>query len=154
VDLHHTLVGVGSDPAELWGALSGSTETMAIAGTEVEVLDRRGAAFCVALHAAQHGGDERKSLADLERALERIDGAEWSAAASLARDLDATEAFAAGLRLTPAGRRLADELGLPVAASVDTLLRARSAVPPAEGMERLARTPGIAAKLRLLGREI
>src|SRR5262249_10236269 len=82
------------------------------------------------------------------------DGAEWSAAASLARDLDATEAFAAGLRLTPTGRRLADELGLPVAASVDTLLRARSAVPPAEGMERLARTPGTAAKLRLLGREI
>ena len=69
-------------------------------------------------------------FADLERALEHGEEATWTAAAALADRLDATAAFLAGLRLTPAGRGLAERLGVVAAPSLDVLLvgdRARSA---------------------------
>ena len=65
----------------------------------------------VALHAAQHGPDTQPA-ADLERALAIADDELWLRAAGIAAELDATEAFVAGLRLAPPGARLATKIGV------------------------------------------
>src|SRR5262249_58494084 len=82
-------------------------------GRRVPVLDPDGLALHAATHAAQHGPDNLKAVSDLERALERWDHEVWSTAARVAEQVDGTLAFAAGLRLVPAGADLARELGLP-----------------------------------------
>ena len=56
-------------------------------------------ALNIALHAAHHGEEWRKVLADLERALELVDDL-VADAAGLAEELAAVDAFAAGLRLS------------------------------------------------------
>jgi Uncharacterised nucleotidyltransferase len=153
VDLHWTLSGVGVAPAELWRVLSSSTETMDVATGEVAVLRPEGIAFHVALHAAHHGSANPRSTADLELALSVFDARTWDAASDLAARLVATERFAAGLRLRPAGRELAAELGLPEKTSVETVLLTRSQTVLTLGIERIARTPGVRRKLALVGRE-
>jgi hypothetical protein len=109
-----------------------------------------GLAFHVVLHAAQHGQGWADIVAELERALERTDKATWSAAARLASSLDAVPAFAAGLRLVPAGRELADELDLPPAGPDDVSLRASTPPPLALGFDQLARAKGVRARLSIL----
>jgi hypothetical protein len=69
---------------------------------------------------------------------------------ALAARIDASEAFAAGLRLLPDGEQLAEELALPAVYSVETLLRAESAPPMSLGFDWLARTPGARRKLALV----
>jgi putative nucleotidyltransferase-like protein len=154
VDLHWTLPGVGATPQEVWDLLVGSTETVAVAGTEVTVLRAEGIAFHVALHAAHHGVASPPSLRDLAAALDTLDSRTWRAASALAARLGATERFAAGLRLLPTGRELAAELGLPERSSVETVLLTRSQTVLTLGIERIARTPGVRRKLALLGREV
>jgi len=154
VDLHWTLSGVGVDAAELWRVLSSSTERMDVAATKVAVLRPEGIAFHVALHAAHHGPANPRSTADLELSLNVFDARTWQAASDLAGKLVATERFAAGLRLLPAGRELAAELGLPEGRSVETVLLTRSQTVLTLGIERIARTRGMWRKLALLGREI
>ena len=74
-----------------------------------------GLALHLALHAANHGPGELKALGDLDRGLSRWPYETWEQATRLARELQAVEAFAAGLRFLPAGVARADELGLPQA---------------------------------------
>jgi Uncharacterised nucleotidyltransferase len=154
VDLHWTLPGVEVAPADLWRVLAGSTETMLVATAEVAVLRPEGIAFHVALHAAHHGPASPRSIRDLDLALQTIDGATWRAASDLARRLRATERFAAGLRLLPAGEEIALRLGLADSPSVETVLLTRSQTLLTLGIERLARTPGLRRKLVMLGREL
>jgi putative nucleotidyltransferase-like protein len=154
VDLHWTLPGVGVRAAELWRILAGSTETIIVAGTKVTALSREGICFHIALHAAHHGRAGARSLIDLELALESLDRRTWRAASDLAERLRATERFAAGLRLVPAGAQLAADLDLPEGRSVETVLLARSQTLLTFGIERVARTPGLRRKLAMLGREL
>jgi hypothetical protein len=154
VELHWTLVGVEAPPAELWRVLQGSTETLVVGGAEVEVLEPPAIAFQLALHAAQHGRATPQPITDLERALGHLGESTWRAGAALAEALQATEMFAAGLRLVPAGEALAEILELDTRKSVQVAMLSSSAPPVTLGLEELARTRGVWQKLSLLAREL
>jgi hypothetical protein len=147
VDLHRRLVGVRLDPAAAWEMLAADLDEMPIGGKTLPVLGTRGRLVHVTLHAAQHGaGGGGKGRFHLEHALAKFPIADWRAAADLAAQLDATDAFAAGLRLTEAGDAVADELRLPAVTSVDAVLRASTPPPTALGFEQIAQAKGVRAR--------
>jgi hypothetical protein len=155
VELHHTLALLLSPPSLVWQRFTEGIDTIEVAGALVEVPSRSVSALIVALHAAQHAivYDRWLSpLEDLRRALDRLNLETWQAASELARDLSAAPAFAAGLRLDPAGRDVAERLGLgdkPLRTA-----RVLGATPTALGLERLISTPGTLARLKLLVSEL
>lgn len=150
IDLHRTLPGVGVDPERLWETLSADVETVIVAGFPAPALAIPARAFHLAIHVAQHGGAWGVKLSELDRALSREDEDTWVAAAELAERLEATGAFATGLRMIPAGHDLAARLELPTATPVDVALRARSAPPVAAGFHRLARAENLRVRLAIL----
>ena len=150
VDLHSTIVGVGVPPHELWALLSENVEPVEVARARLDGLNAETTLVVVALHAAHHGTELRQPLEDLARAIERFPTTSWAAAAALADRLAAMPAFAAGLRLVPAGAALTERLVLSDAASAEVILRAGSAPPMALGFEWLSRVPGFRAKTRLI----
>jgi hypothetical protein len=150
VDLHMTIVGIGAAPNEVWAVLAESVEPVEVARARLDGLNAEATLVVVALHAAHHGTELRQPLVDLARAIERFPTTTWTAAAELADRLAAMPAFAAGLRLLPAGAALAERLGLPDAASAEVVLRAGGAPPMALGFEWLSRVPGFRAKTRLI----
>ena len=103
-----------------------------------------------ALHAAHHGRTYPRPLRDLERALDRLDRETWVAAARLAAELDAVEAFAAGLRLVPAGESLASELDLPAVSSRRRRLMAGDHPAGSDGLLRLMEPAPSRERLRAL----
>ncbi len=151
VDLHWTLNGVpATAEVDPWEVLAADTDSMEVGGTTVEVLSEPGRALHVAIHAALPGNSGRKTLLDLSRALERLPGSTWAAAAALAGRLGAEAPFVAGLGRLPAGEQLAGTLVLAGERSVDAALLADSAPYSAWTLERLSRAPGVRAKLRIL----
>jgi Uncharacterised nucleotidyltransferase len=154
VDLHRTLTGVGAPAERLWEVLTSESEVMTLGETEVEVLGPPARSFHVALHAAQHGARSSQPMNDLQRALEIVQPGTWREAAHLARGVGATGAFAAGLRLAPAGERLAASLRLPVSSSLETALRATTPPAGALGWQHVARTRGLGAKARVVARKL
>ena len=154
VELHWTLEGVRATPEHLWEALSAETTTFNLGDLGVEVLGLPARAMHVALHSAQHGARSGRATRDLERALSRVEMGTWRAAATLAARVEATEAFAAGLRILPAGRDLAGRLDLPDHVSTGTLLHLAGEPRLALGIERLAAAEGARAKAALLGRKV
>jgi len=154
VDLHQGLPGVGVDGDTLWRTLTARSETILIAGFAARTLNISGRALLLALHAAHHGAGFGRVLDDLEQALGRADLETWRQAADLAASLDATAAFATGLRLVPRGRKLADELDLPTDRPVALVLKVTSPPPVALGFEQLARARGLRAKLRILRHKV
>jgi hypothetical protein len=153
VDLHTTIWGLSAPAGRVWAELSRDTDTLVIAETEVRVPSVEGRALHVALHAAHHGDSSPKALGDLARAVATAPDQLWDATASLAARLGASGAFATGLRLAPEGGAVARRLGLEHATSVEALLDA-SQVPLALGFEELAKTSGMAGKVRLLVHEL
>ncbi len=148
VDLHRSLPGVGVGPAEAWSVLSRETVAVTISGTHVDILNRGATALHLALNAVAHGLGARKFLDDLDRALTRFGRDEWCDAARLAERLSAVDAFAAGVRLVPAGVALAEDLELPSARSEQVALA--MATPPrgAKALQRLGAVPS--ARVRML----
>lgn len=153
IDLHSSLVGVAPGSAA-WDTLAEATEPLDVGGGTLDVLTGPAKALHVVLHAAQHGIRDERSVADLERALTRVEEREWDEAAALARRLGAEGAFAAGLRLTLGGREQAARLGLPEGHSLETAVRAAGAPPGVLGLYRFAKTPGVRARARLLRDEV
>ena len=154
VDLHRTLAGLGADPSDVWEALDGGTTEMEVAGRKVRVLDRVGTAMHIALHAAAHGRAEEQPLEDLSRGLERFPADVWHAAARLADRLDGTAAFAAGLRLHPAGAELAEDLSLPRQVSPAVALALTTPPRGAKALQRWSSLPGARAKTIAVARWI
>ena len=115
VDLHWQLYGCEAPPQIVWRVLSSRHRLIDVAGRRVRCLDRPGLALHLALHTAQHGPDDLKAAADLNRGLERWSPEIWGQAAELAAELGAVEAFAAGLRLVPGGDLVTRRLDLPAA---------------------------------------
>jgi Uncharacterised nucleotidyltransferase len=113
VDLHWRLAGCEAPPADAWRELRARRTWIELAGRRVPVLDHVGLALHLATHAAQHGPLALKTIGDLERGIERWSLEVWRSAARLAREVQGTPAFAAGLRLIPSGAALAGELDLP-----------------------------------------
>ena len=112
IDLHRRLEGCTAPESDAWEALRVDRGSVDVGGTSVPTLGLRGMALGVALHVAQHGTEDIKAVGDLSRALERWPSEVWREAADLAREVGADESLAAGLRLLPAGAKLADELRL------------------------------------------
>ena len=154
VDLHRTLPEVGVDPERVWLTLSSNVETLVVAGHPATALTIPGRAFHLALHAAHHGAEMAKALVDMERAVARTDEATWREAAGLAAQLDATLAFAAGVRMVPGGRRLADALALPTAQPVNLVLRASNAPLAAHGLNEIAGAKDWHARLSVVRRKV
>jgi hypothetical protein len=152
IDLHHTLQGLSGAPAELWRAFRAHAVPAELAGGEVLVPDRPACAFHLAIHAADRGQERGKPLADLDRALARLDPADWEAARELARSVGGEAAMAAGLRLTEPGTRLAARLGLSTDTTVHIALAAAGAPPEAHGLQALAEADGLRDRARMLAR--
>jgi predicted nucleotidyltransferase len=154
IDLHFGFLGVELPPQACFDLLWERTEDFELPGGQrVRILDLAARAMHLALHAAQNGPIDTKALADLARGLDRVDRPTWEAAAALASALQATEAFAAGLRLLPAGASLATELRLPTQMTVELALRVHSAPQDAIFFERLRSAKG-ARKLALIARKL
>jgi hypothetical protein len=153
VELHHTLRLLPASPPLVWQRLTEGARTIQVGGTAVAVPSEPASALIVALHAAQHADRQSKSARDLRHALERVDMETWRAAASLADQLGASTAFAAGLRLAPEGRNVCRRLDLGEGTSRDVELRA-TASPTAIGIEQLMTTRGAGARLRLISQKL
>jgi hypothetical protein len=152
IDLHTTLAGAKADRAAVWDVLSRETDSLEIGGVQVEILTPPANALHVALHAAHHGHAGIRPMVDLERALALLEPSVWEQARSLAARIDATEAFAAGLRLHPGGAALAARLELPETKTLELALKTRSAPRLATGLARLRAASGPRAKLALIAR--
>jgi hypothetical protein len=146
VDLHRTLTGAGVADQRLWDVLRANTETMIVGGFPAPVLSVPGRALHLAIHTAQNGADK----GDLSLALVRAGAAEWTEARRLAEELEATAAFAAGLRLVPRGHALAARMNLPPTRSVDVALRATGAPAQALTIDRLARASGLRERIAIV----
>jgi len=151
VDLHWSLDGVEASSEELWRELSTRSERIWVAGAEIDGLGTAARTFHTALHAAQHGPHNPKSLEDLRRALAQCNEETWVEAAEMAERLQASSAFGTGLRMLSAGSQLAGRLGVPENSSVIVALRA-DARPQAMtlGMHHLAETKGARGRLKVL----
>jgi hypothetical protein len=123
IDLHHWLPGARAMPATAWKALAARRTWIEVGGHQAAVLDRSGQAMHLAMHAAQHGPAFQKHVDELSLALERWPDEVWEAAVDLAQELDATETFAAGLRLVAEGEALAARIGLPSTTELDWTIR-------------------------------
>lgn len=115
IDLHWRLDGCRADPERVWHVLWPHRQEIRLGSTSVQTLGQDGLALGLALHAAQHGTSDAKAMGDLRLGLERWTRDTWLSAAELADRVEATEAFAAGLRQLSVGRRAADEMALPAA---------------------------------------
>jgi hypothetical protein len=142
VDLHWRLPGCAVGGDRCWEILSAHVEPLAVGGVEVRAPTRAATPLIVALHAAHHGTTTRKPLDDLDLAVGRLGIETWRATAALADDLGATEAFAAGVRLSPKGAALARSLGLADAVSARRRLMASSQPPAALGLLRILEAEG------------
>jgi Uncharacterised nucleotidyltransferase len=154
VDLHCSLKGVEARDEHVWSVLSATSEVQGVGGLEVEVLVPPARALHVALHAAQHGPAWQTPMEDLRRALEMLQFETWQSARELARRLEATSAFATGLRLLPSGEGVAHRLNLDMEARVETLLRSTSPPHLALGFAELHAIRGLRAKLRFIARKL
>jgi len=148
------LTGVEVSPETAWLLLSEETELLSLRGVEVEVLNGAARALHLVLHAADHGFSSDRPLKELTLALQTLPEDPWSRAAALAAKLEATAAFAAGLRLVPEGAELAARLCLPDNDSVEVALRASPATGHALGLQWLLQTKGLGAKASLLVRKL
>jgi Uncharacterised nucleotidyltransferase len=129
IDLHWRLAGSQAPPEATWEALARRRTWIDVDGRRLPVLRREGLAMHLALHVAQHGARHRKPVEDLTVGLERWSPGVWRGAERLAREIDATEAFAAGLRLVPAGAALARDLRLPATNALQWEIANRGARP-------------------------
>ena len=129
IDLHWKLDGCAAPPERIWSVLGARRATLELPSGPVATLDKSALAMHLTLHAAQHGPDDVRAIADLARGLERWPDAVWVDAAGLADTLGAREAFAAGLSLTAEGAAVADALGLPASTAADRPTDDRAARP-------------------------
>ena len=155
IDLHRWLPGARATPGKAWEALAARRTWIEIEGLQAAVLDRGGQAMHLATHAAQHGPAFPKHVDELALGLERWPADVWDAAALLAHQIDATEAFAAGLRLVPEGTEVAERLALRSTAELDWTIRHRHARPRGTfHLQALADARGARERVRILRRSL
>jgi len=155
VDLHWQLPGCQAPWQDVWRTLYEGRDVIQLAGRAVEILGTPGLALHVATHVAQHGSDDLKAMADLTRAIDRWPFEEWREAAGLAASVDATDAFAAGLRLVPEGAALAAELELPSTDRLMWKIQHRDARPRGTfHLEALSRARGLRGRVEVVRRSL
>jgi hypothetical protein len=112
LDLHWRLSGCEAPGDFAWDQLAEGRGWIELAGRQVPILGDHGLALHLALHVAQDVGRNTKTIGDLVRGIERWPVEVWRDAAQLAESVEATPAFAAGLRVIPKGAELASRLNL------------------------------------------
>jgi hypothetical protein len=150
IDLHRTLIGTNATPDQVWAALRADAEPLELEGVEVLVPSQAGLAFVVALHAAHHADQAPQPLHDLGLALDLVPPAAWHEAGQLARKLQATGAFAEGLRLDPRGEAELGRLGLASADEAGPPLTGGRSFHVAQGIALFHATAGKRAKVAFL----
>ncbi len=153
IDLHYSLPGITVSDAEAWRLLTDSTSWIQLGPVPVEVLGTEGRLVHVVLNAASDGPRKPKGLEDVARAC-RLPVERWEAAAALAARLGALPSLAAGLRLVPEGRELAERLVLPTEIPTGVALKAMSAPRLASGFDLLVTTPGFRGRAAFLLRRL
>jgi hypothetical protein len=153
IDLHRAPSGASVAPSTAWKVLSEHSESMLIGGLDVRVPTPPARALICAFHAAQHGSGVAKPLEDLRRAV-ACPKAIWDEAVEIAARLGGIPSLVVGLRMTPAGAALADELGLPSARLAESAISPDSRARLALGFDRLAQQQGIRAKAFMLMNEL
>jgi hypothetical protein len=155
IDLHWRLDGCEAPPEIIWAVLNAEHTVIEVGGRHVRTLGRPGLALHLALHTAQHGPDDVKAVADLNRGLERWSPEVWLQAAKLARELRAAEAFAAGLRLVPGGDLVVRRLQLPSGDAVLHELAHRGGRPRGTfHLQAFTEARGLRERLKLLRRSL
>ena len=154
VDLHRSLIGVGDTPGVTWTILAAETDVLDLGTAKVDALAPAARAMHVALHAAQHGKEQTPPLRDLQRAVDALPLELWAEAAEIATRLDALPAFAAGLRLVPAGAAIASALKLSRSQTTDVALMAATPPDMARGFAWLDNLPGLRAKGHFVARKL
>ena len=141
VDLHRTLLGAEAPATTVWSVLDRETETAMLGNKPIRALNPAGQLLHVALHAAQNGAEDARTLRYLTRCIEISDEQEAADALRIARAIEATDAFALGLSLVPSGRALNRTLG--IMPSCFSAHGAESSVGPEHGArDRVARDSG------------
>jgi hypothetical protein len=153
IDLHRWLYWCADDPDALWSVLSAGTGRLALAGGDVEILSDPAQLLVIAAHVIQHPG-EPTPLADLGRAIALVGLDAWSAASELARTLDATGVFVAGLARSDGGARLIAELGLSDRAPPEMQLWIDAAPPASFAFMRIAGAGSRGAQARMAVRKV
>lgn len=153
VDVHETIPGATADRRRVWAVLHDGCEEHPLGHRSVSVLGKPARLAHLALHAAHHGPGVERPIEDLRRALDRVPGEAWAAAAGVAAAIGGTSAFATGLAITAEGRRVLGGLGLEPAPAAEWLLH-REGVPLAAGFERLSTAPGIRDRAGILRDEL
>lgn len=138
VDLHRTLLGAEAPASVVWSVLDRETEPAMLRDRDVRVLNPAGQLLHVALHAAQNGPRDARTLRYLTRCIETSNDQQAADALRIARAIEATDAFALGLSLVPLGQALNGMLGITPSASVLTALKAASAPNTAHAIEWFA----------------
>jgi sarcosine oxidase gamma subunit len=155
IDVHRWLPGARATPGKAWGALAARRTWIEIEGRQAAVLDRAGQAMHLATHAAQHGPAFPQHVDELALALERWPADVWDSAAVLAKEIDATDAFAAGLRLVSEGAEMAERLALGSTAELDWKIRHRHARPRGTfHLQALADARGARERVGILRRSL
>lgn len=153
VDLHEGLDGAEADPKYVWAFLWARRVEHVVSGRSVAALDPSARLVHIALHAAHHGPAAEKPVRDLRQALARLDDAGWAEASATAATIEASSAFATGLRLVPEGRAVLERLGIASRPDAGWFLETGD-IPIAAGIERLRLARGVGAKLRMIGYEL
>lgn len=150
IDLHARFPGVQVAPEDAWLLLAAERTSIEVGRRNASVLSRKGLAFHLATHAAQHGPDDPRPLVELRLALAEWPAPTWRGAAELAGRLAGEAAFAAGLRLVPEGAALAAELGLPATDTLDWEIRNRGERPRGTyHLQALAEARGLRERARV-----
>jgi hypothetical protein len=146
VDLHFTLPGARVSDERVWRTMLAGSQPLDLGDGVVTVPAPAARLVHVAVHVWQHRGRHDRALRDLRRALEVADRSTWQAAADFAIELDAGDAFAAGLSADPRGAALAGELGLADAEPLTRLWMTEPS-PGSIALARLLHAPGLRARL-------
>ena len=154
LDLHLRLAGANAPPERAWEALKARSAPIEVGGIPVPSLNHAGLAMHLATHVAQHGSGYAKGRRELAWALDRWRLDVWRDAAGLADEIDATEAFAAGLRLSEAGAELAEILELPPTGRLDWELRQHDRPRGRFHMQALGQAPDIRSRAHVLRRAL
>lgn len=154
IDLHTELQGARAEPLVVWERMLRETSDFEVGGVTAKRLNPAAAALQVTLHAAHHGADHPAGLRHVVAALAVLPPDVWPAAAALAREIDAVDGFAAGLRLVEPGDSIADSLALPATRLVETALKASTPPPTALGFEQLASASGWWKRLEIVLRKM
>jgi hypothetical protein len=154
VELHWTVVGVEAPAGDLWPVLEPYVRPLRLGTGQVSALSGPATAWLASLHAAQHGAAEPRPLRDLDRALDVLSETEWKAAARLAQRVGSIGSFAAGLRLTAQGARMAGVLGLPGETPVMVRLLTSNAPAGSQVLEALAAAGGLRGAMAVIRRSL